>query len=143
MLRLVAAQHSHDPWRSFNGSAIAQFLRQTLSICPRARTRHHTSFSAACVILVLTVFAPRLPPTRHLISHGTIVRPSAGVSDQVVVVEPRQVQDRDIEGVGVGLRQGLRHPRGVPDTGRQDGHPSRVPVLVRLADLIVALLGVT
>ena len=143
----MAAHHSHDPRRSFNRPAIAQFLRQTLLYrFARAHGRViiYTSFSAACVILVLTVFAPRLPPTGHLISpHGTIVRPSAGVSDQVVVVEPRQVQDRDIEGVGVGLRQGLRHPRGVPDTGRQDGHPSRVPVLVRLADLIVALFGVT
>lgn len=50
------------------------------------------------------------------------VVPSAGVPDQVVAVEPRAVQVGDIEGVGVGFRQGLRHPRGVPDTGRQDGH---------------------
>lgn len=49
--------------------------------------------------------------------------PSARVSDQVLTVEPRAVQVGDIEGAGVGLRQGVRHPRGVPDTGRQDGHP--------------------
>lgn len=44
--------------------------------------------------------------------------PSAGVPDQVVAVEPREVQVGDVEGVGLGLRQGVRQPRGVPDTGR-------------------------
>lgn len=66
----------------------------------------------------------------------------AGVPDEVAVMESRTMPRGDIEGAGLGLRHGVRHTWGMPDTGRQRGHPQRVPVFVGLRGVVAVTVAV-